>query len=227
MASRVSSGVALGVTRDLHAFVGGVADQLEDVLALQRVAAGEDEDGHAHVGDLVDQRLAFGVGQFVGMGDGLGGGAAVLAGQVAGLRDLPDGQEGRFRRSSNPPRAGMLCIGCMRPPSNRGRPAAIGTERLSRNGQDCQRPGGSERHDSASRRAVLDAGAAVIGITLCALELALDARFRALDKYREMGAQFCQLHETISRDASRYSWLWRRPIASERRLDAMFARSAE
>ena len=85
-----------GGERHLDAFVGGVADQLEDVLALQRVAAGEDEDGHAHRGDLVDQRLPLGVGQLVGVGDGLGGGAAVLAGQVAGLGDLPDGEEGGF-----------------------------------------------------------------------------------------------------------------------------------
>jgi hypothetical protein len=47
-------------------------------------------------GDLVDQRLPLGVGELVGMGDGLGGGAAMLAGQVAGLRDLPDGEEGGF-----------------------------------------------------------------------------------------------------------------------------------
>jgi hypothetical protein len=65
-------------------------------LRFMRVAAGKDEDGHVHLGDLVDQRLAFGVGQLVGVGDGLGGGAAVLAGQVAGLRDLPDGQKGGF-----------------------------------------------------------------------------------------------------------------------------------
>jgi nucleotide-binding universal stress UspA family protein len=103
-----------GRERHLHAFAGGVADQLEDVFALQRIAAGKHEDRHVHVGDLVDQRLAFGVGQLVGVGDGLGGGAAVLAGQVAGLRDLPDGQKRRFVVSSIPPRAGMLCIGCIR-----------------------------------------------------------------------------------------------------------------
>jgi hypothetical protein len=74
--------------------IGGIADQFEDVGALDRVAAGEDEDGHAHGGDLVDQRLALGVGEFVGMGDGLGCCAAVLAGQIAGLRDLPDGEKG-------------------------------------------------------------------------------------------------------------------------------------
>ena len=80
----------------LHAFVRGIADELEDVFALHGVAAGEDEDGNVHVGDLVDKRLAFSVGELVGMRDGLGGGAAVLAGQVTGLRDFPDGQEGGF-----------------------------------------------------------------------------------------------------------------------------------
>jgi len=49
----------------LHAFAGRVGDQLEDVLRLS-VAAVEDEDGHVHVGDLVNQRLAFGVGELVG-----------------------------------------------------------------------------------------------------------------------------------------------------------------
>jgi hypothetical protein len=34
--------------------------------------------------------------QLVGVGDGLGGCAAVLAGQIAGLRNLPDGQKGRL-----------------------------------------------------------------------------------------------------------------------------------
>ncbi len=35
-------------------------------------------------------------GQLVGVRDGLRGGAAMLAGQVAGLRDFPDGEERRF-----------------------------------------------------------------------------------------------------------------------------------
>jgi hypothetical protein len=85
-----------GGERHLHAFIGGVADQFVHVGALERVASGEDENWHAHGRDLVDQRLPLGVGQLVGVGDGLGGGAAVLAGQVAGLGDLPDGEEGGF-----------------------------------------------------------------------------------------------------------------------------------
>ncbi len=81
---------------NLHAFACGVADQLENILALQRIAAREDEDRNVHVGDLVDQRLAFLVRQFVGVGNRLRGGAAVLAGQIAGLRDFPDGKKRRF-----------------------------------------------------------------------------------------------------------------------------------
>ena len=49
-----------------------------------------------HGGNLVDKRFAFSVAQLVGMSDGLRCGAAMLAGQVAGLGDLPDGKEGGF-----------------------------------------------------------------------------------------------------------------------------------
>ena len=59
-----------GGERDLNALLGGVADQLENVRALHRVAAGEHEDLHVHFGDLVDQRHAFGVGELVGVGKG-------------------------------------------------------------------------------------------------------------------------------------------------------------
>jgi len=85
-----------GGDRDLHALAGGVTDQFVDVFALHRVAAGEDEDGHAHLGDLIDQLLALFMGQLVRVGNGLGRGATVLAGQVAGLGNLPDGQKGGF-----------------------------------------------------------------------------------------------------------------------------------
>ena len=96
MASRVEQRRGAGRDRNMHALAGGVADQVEEIFALQRVAAGEDEDGNVHLGDLVDERFAFFVGELVRMRNGLGGGAAVLAGQVTGLRDLPDGEEGRF-----------------------------------------------------------------------------------------------------------------------------------
>ena len=49
-----------------------------------------------HVGNLIDERLAFRIRQFIGMGNGLCGSATVLAGQVTGLRDLPDGQKRSF-----------------------------------------------------------------------------------------------------------------------------------
>jgi len=103
----------------MHAFIRGVANQLENVGALQRVSAGEDEDGHAHLGDLVDQSLPFCVGELVGVGDGLSGGAAMLAGQVAGLRNLPDGEKRGFVKVQSAT-GGMLCIGCMRPPTESG-----------------------------------------------------------------------------------------------------------
>jgi len=40
--------------------------------------------------------FALGVGELIGVGDGLGGGAAVFAGQVAALGHLPDGEERGF-----------------------------------------------------------------------------------------------------------------------------------
>ena len=46
-----------------------------------------------HGGDLVDEGFAFGGGQLIGVRDGLGGGAAVLAGKITGLCDFPDGEE--------------------------------------------------------------------------------------------------------------------------------------
>ncbi len=96
MASRVSSGVALGVTATLTPFSGGVANQLIDVGPLEGIAAGEDEDRECHVGDLVDEGLAFFVVSWSGCGDGLRGGAAVFAGQITGLGDFPDGEERGF-----------------------------------------------------------------------------------------------------------------------------------
>ena len=61
-----------------------------------------------HVGDLIDQGLAFSVGEFVGMGDGLRGRTAVLAGQITGLCDFPDGQKRRFVEVQ--PAAGGNCV---------------------------------------------------------------------------------------------------------------------
>ena len=81
---------------DADALVAGVLDELEDVGTLERITAGEDEDGDFHFGDFVDELFAFGGGELVGMGDGLGRGAAVFAGQIAGLGYLPDDQERLF-----------------------------------------------------------------------------------------------------------------------------------
>ncbi|MGA3008712.1 MAG: hypothetical protein ABSD72_00495 [Terracidiphilus sp.] len=80
----------------MHALISGIANQLKHVFALQRVSACEDKDGNAHIGDLIDQRLPFGVGELVGVGNGLSGGATMLASQVAGLRYLPDCKERGF-----------------------------------------------------------------------------------------------------------------------------------
>jgi hypothetical protein len=85
-----------GRERDLDAFSSGVTDELKDIGALERVAAGKDEDGDVHVRNLIDKRFAFRVRQFIGVGNGLCGSAAVLAGQVTGLRDFPDGQKRGF-----------------------------------------------------------------------------------------------------------------------------------
>ena len=45
------------------------------------------------VGDLVDERLGFFGRQLIWMGQRLCGGAAMLAGQVTGLRDFSDGKK--------------------------------------------------------------------------------------------------------------------------------------
>jgi hypothetical protein len=39
----------------MDAFRGGMPDELEDVGALERIAAGEDEERNLEVGDLVDE----------------------------------------------------------------------------------------------------------------------------------------------------------------------------
>ena len=146
-------GRGAGRDRDLDALFGGIADQFEDVRALQRVAAGEDEDGHLHVGDLVDQALAFGGGQLVGVGDGLGGGAAMLAGQVAGLRDFPDGQERSFVEVQ--PAAGGNVVHRLH-----GASSGIAANRPGRH-----RLRWGKGHDSVFRKAGRKAGSAVIQIT--------------------------------------------------------------
>jgi len=116
MASRFNSGVALGVRPPARP-CGRVADQLKYIFALERIAAGKHKNRHAHLRNLVDQGLALFVRQLVRMRDRLRSGTAMLACQVARLRHFPIARNG-VSSKFNPPRAGMLCIGCMfiRPP---------------------------------------------------------------------------------------------------------------
>ncbi len=83
-----------GRNRHFDILFGGIADQLIDVGAFEGVAAGKDKDGHLHPGDLVDESFALVGAQLFGVGDRLGGGPAVFAGEITGLRDLPDCQKG-------------------------------------------------------------------------------------------------------------------------------------
>ena len=106
-----------GRERDLHALVGGVADQLEDILALQRVAAGKDEDRHVH--RRRSGRSAPCPRRVVSSSGWAMGWAAARQCLQARSQDCVTSQMARNGVSSkfNPPRAGILCIGCMRPPA--------------------------------------------------------------------------------------------------------------
>ena len=66
-------------------------DQIVQVLALERIAAGEDQLGQriAKFGDLTQKSHAFLESELHGMRLRDGGGAAMAAGQGAGLRHLP------------------------------------------------------------------------------------------------------------------------------------------
>ena len=70
-------------------------DQLEDVGALQRVAAGEDEERNLELGDLVDEAGRLHGVELAGVRLRLRGGAAVLAGEVACLRGFPNREKRR------------------------------------------------------------------------------------------------------------------------------------
>ena len=71
-----------------------MSDELEQVGALDGIAAGEHEDRDLERFDLVDKLLAFVGAELHGVALGLRGGAAVHAGEVAGLCHFPDGDEG-------------------------------------------------------------------------------------------------------------------------------------
>ncbi len=75
--------------RDFEPPADGVLDQLEQVGPLQRVAPGQDDRRPARErGHLPEQRLRLVGGQFLRVGMLLGLGAAMLADQVTGQRDL-------------------------------------------------------------------------------------------------------------------------------------------
>ena len=67
----------------------GVIDDIPDVIAHQRLAAGEDEDGIGDGGDVIDDLLALFKRQLAGIGLAMGGGAAMGACEVTAARDLP------------------------------------------------------------------------------------------------------------------------------------------
>ena len=84
-----------GSDGDGEAEAAGFVDEVVDVGALQRIAAGEDEVRLGVEGcDLAEQGEALGVGELVGMRGGDGFGAAVAAGERAGLGHLPVDEHG-------------------------------------------------------------------------------------------------------------------------------------
>jgi hypothetical protein len=85
---RGGAGRHVGAQSQAHA----VADQIVEIRPLQRVAAGEDHQRLAERTDLIQQAETLCGCQLVRVAFGLGGGAAVDAGQVARLRNFPDHQ---------------------------------------------------------------------------------------------------------------------------------------
>ena len=83
-----------GAGRDVgaQADLDGVADQVVEVGPLERIAAGEHHQGLAEGADLVEQAIALLGRQFFRVALGLGRGAAMYAGEVAGLGHFPDHQ---------------------------------------------------------------------------------------------------------------------------------------
>ena len=71
-------------------------NQFEQVRPFDGITASEDEDRDLERGDLTDEVLAFCRSEFAGVALELRGSAAVEAGEVAGLGDLPDGEEWTF-----------------------------------------------------------------------------------------------------------------------------------
>jgi hypothetical protein len=70
-----------------------MADQLEQVRPLDRVASSENKYRDSQCGNLVDQALSLGRAEFHGMSIRLRRSSAMDARQVAGLRNFPNGDE--------------------------------------------------------------------------------------------------------------------------------------
>ena len=97
---------AVGRHHTAQALVAGVGGQFVHVGAQGGFAAGEDDDGAAHFREGVDEGLGFGVAQLARIGFGMGFGAAVLAGEVAGAGDFP-GHEAALGRAVGQEAVGM------------------------------------------------------------------------------------------------------------------------
>ncbi len=88
-------GRGAGSKSGVNAFFRRMLNELEDVWALERVAAGEDEERYLKLGNLIDEIAGLGSAELAGVSEGLGGGAAVLTGEIASLGGFPDGKKGR------------------------------------------------------------------------------------------------------------------------------------
>src|SRR5581483_6441499 len=82
---------------DAQAALLRVARERLEVLADERVSAGEDQDRGAHLGDLIDQREALPGRELARVAGQVGVGPAVRAGERARARRLPDHEQRRLR----------------------------------------------------------------------------------------------------------------------------------
>ena len=76
--------------RDADAVAARELEDLPEVLAHHRLAAGEEQRRHAALAHLVDEGDGLLVGELVGQRVAVGGHVAVVAQQVAAVRDVPD-----------------------------------------------------------------------------------------------------------------------------------------
>jgi hypothetical protein len=84
---------------DVDAEAAGLVDEGQEIRALERVPAREDQGGHRvpELRDLAEEREALLVRELAGMGVRHGGGAAVAAGERTGLGHLPVDVDGGAR----------------------------------------------------------------------------------------------------------------------------------